>query len=97
MHFSEIHAQALEISIRYRQSEAELIDVLDQIDRHKVYLHQDCSSLFQYVVKKLNLSESVAYNLISVMRKAREVPLLKTELAKGNITQGLLFESNAGT
>ncbi|MCM0606472.1 MAG: HNH endonuclease [Xanthomonadaceae bacterium] len=82
----QIHSRAVDVSFRYRKAEAELMEVLQQVETHQVYLHQGCSSLFGYVVKNLKLSESVAYNLISVMRKSREVPALKTEIEKGTIT-----------
>ena len=81
-----IHEKAVEISTRYKKAEAELIEVLEQVDNHKVYLRRGRSSLFQYGVQDLQLSESVIYNLITVMRKVREVPELKAQIQEGNIT-----------
>ncbi|MBI2579805.1 MAG: HNH endonuclease [Candidatus Aenigmarchaeota archaeon] len=81
-----IHQRACEAASRHRQVEADLIEILQQVDRHRVYLVRGHSSLFLYVVKELRLSESVAYNLIAVARKAREVPELKTEIQSGAIT-----------
>lgn len=81
-----IHLNALAISSRYKKTEVELIEALQQVESHKVYLHQGYSSLFQYTVNALHLSESVSYNLITVMRKAKEVPALKAKLADGSIT-----------
>ena len=81
----KIHERALEISARYKKAEIELIGILEQVENHKVYLHHGRSSLFQYGVIDLQLSESVAYNLITVMRKTREVPELRTEIQQGNI------------
>lgn len=66
--------------------EAELLDVLQQVDQHRVYLRQGYSSLFQYVVRGLGFSESVAYNFITVARKAREVPELKASLQNGALS-----------
>jgi hypothetical protein len=82
----QIHARALDASTRYKTSEADLIEILQQVDQHRVYLQKGYSSLFQYVVQGLGISESVAYNLISVCRKAREVPELKSGLRDGTIT-----------
>lgn len=82
----QIHQKALDASGRYKKAEAELIGILQDVERHRVFLEKGCSSPFQYVVRELGLSESVAYNLIAVSRKAREVPELKTELQKGTIT-----------
>ncbi len=61
----KIHARALEISHRYQKSEAELIEVLAQVEDHQVYLHRGYSSLFQYGVSELKLSENVVYSLIA--------------------------------
>jgi hypothetical protein len=59
---------------------------LQQVDERRTYLHYGRSSLFHYAVQELHLSESVAYNLISVTRKAREVPELRNKIERGEIT-----------
>ncbi|MGK5090324.1 HNH endonuclease signature motif containing protein [Bdellovibrionota bacterium FG-2] len=82
----QIHQRAVELSARYKRAESELLEILDQVDRHRVYLKRGHSSLFLYVVHELGLSESVAYNLITVARKAREVPELRGLIADGTIT-----------
>lgn len=82
----EIHLRAVEASRRYKKAEAELVGILDEVDTHRVFLEKGCSSLFQYVVNELGLSENVAYNLIAVSRKAREIPGLRTEIEKGTIS-----------
>lgn len=80
-----IHARALEISTRYRRTEVELIEVLDEVDRERVFAQRGYATLFQYVIRDLRLSESVAYSLIQIMRKSREVPALRTRIASGQI------------
>ena len=85
-HANHLHARALDACRRYQQAEAELIGILQEVDEHRVYLHRGHSSLFQYVVRELGLAESAAYSLISVARKAREVPELKAQLEQGAIT-----------
>ncbi|MGK5088900.1 HNH endonuclease signature motif containing protein [Bdellovibrionota bacterium FG-2] len=82
----QIYSRAVEISSRYKKAEAELLEILDQVDRHRVYLTHGHSSLFLYVVCELGLSESMAYNLITVSRKARQVPEVKTLIANGSMT-----------
>jgi 5-methylcytosine-specific restriction endonuclease McrA len=42
--------------------------------------------LYSYVVEELELGENIALSLITVARKAREIPELKTQLEAGNIT-----------
>src|ERR1700752_5329195 len=84
----QIHQRAVDISSRYKRLESELIEILEQVENHKVYLHYHHSSLFKYGVEELKLSESVIYRLITVMRKSREIPQLKAEISAGNITLG---------
>lgn len=81
-----LHREAVAIAGRYKTLEADLLDVLIRVECHAVYLAKGHPSLFQYVVVELGLSESVAYNLITVARKAREVPSLKAEIECGAIT-----------
>ena len=82
----EIHKRALEIASQYRRAEIDLIEILEKVDRHKVYRRYDCSSLFKYATDVLKLSESVAYIFINVARKSRQVPQLKEEIRRGNIS-----------
>jgi len=88
-HFSivdQIHARAIEVSARYKRAEADLIDVLQQIEDHRVFLKRGHASLFNYVVTELGLGENIAYSLITVARKARQVPGLKMQLQTGAMT-----------
>ncbi len=84
--FEMLHSRAVDAATRFKSVEAELISILEEIDRHEIYMKKGHSSLFKYVVSELRLSESVAYNLIAVSRKSREVPALKVELENGAIT-----------
>lgn len=87
VHFADrLHDRAIEAASRYKRAEVDLLGILQEVEQHRVFLKKGHSSLFQYVVSELGLSESVAYNLISVSRKAREVPELRAELQKGTVT-----------
>lgn len=83
---NEIHEHACEVATRYKRAESELIDILQIVDQKRIYIETGHSSLFQYVVHALKLSESVAYNLITVARKAREIPELKESIRSGAVT-----------
>jgi hypothetical protein len=83
-----IHQRAVLASERFRISEAELMSALEEVEKHKVHLHFGQPSLFQYAVRELKLSENVAYTLITVMRKTKEVPELKEQVRIGAITLG---------
>ena len=67
-------------SIRFLRGESQ------EIDQHKTYLHYEMTSLFNYAVKFLKLSESTAYALISIARKSVEVPELKAAIEEKKIT-----------
>lgn len=84
--FKEIHKRALEVSCRYKKSEIELIEILEEVDRYKVFYKYKCNSLFQYVNQELGLSKEVTSIFINVARKTREIPALKEEIKKGAIT-----------
>jgi hypothetical protein len=82
----QIHSQAVDVSRRYKRSEAELIGILQKVDEQQVFLKRGYPSLFSYVTRELELAESVAYTLITVARKSKEVPELKLQIDAGAIT-----------
>ncbi len=82
----QIHTKALEVAGRYQRSVSELLEILQTLDARKTFREYECTSLFQYAVKHLKLSEDVAFNFITVARKAIEVPALKQEIQAGTIT-----------
>src|SRR5690348_15694771 len=41
----EIHDRALQVSQNYKRAELALIEILQELDRNKVYLHYRCTSL----------------------------------------------------
>src|SRR4051812_33095435 len=86
MHDKSLHSQALEIVGRYKKLEAELLDILQKIDEKKIFYELGYTSLFDYAVKGLGLSESVSYNFISVARKSKAAPALKIAIASGKLT-----------
>ncbi len=82
----EIHNKAIEIVSRFRRSEADLIDILQKVDEHRVYYRFECKNLHEYTMKVLKLSESIAFNFIVVARKAKEVPELKKAIESGALS-----------
>jgi len=81
-----IHEKAQLAASIFLKSEAALLNVIDEVDQHKVFRAMECSSLIQYCIQKLKLPEHVAYNCITVMRKSREVPALKGCIQKGDFS-----------
>jgi 5-methylcytosine-specific restriction endonuclease McrA len=82
----EIHERALLVVKRFKQAEADLILVLQEIDASRVFAKMGFTSLFQYCVESLGLSENVTANFIAVARKAREVPVLQSAIQNGSLT-----------
>jgi hypothetical protein len=82
----QIHARAVEVATRYKRDEAELVDVIQQVQEHRVYLEKEYSNVYEYVVSELRLSENVAQTLVAIAKKARQVPELKTTLQAGGMT-----------
>lgn len=81
-----IHNKAMEIARRYKTCEIELIEILEQVDKYKIYYQQKFSSLFAYATESLGLSSEVAYIYINIARKSREVPELKLAIKNGELS-----------
>ncbi|MEQ1877905.1 MAG: HNH endonuclease signature motif containing protein [Bdellovibrionia bacterium] len=81
----EIHERFVQRAKVYLKSEAEIIECLQEVEEHKVYLEFECRKLHEYVIRVIGLSESVAWSFILVARKAREVPALKEAISTGKL------------
>lgn len=81
-----IHARAVRASNSYKRGEAELVEILEEAERLRVPLQKGHSSLFDYVTDGLGLAENLAYTLITVARKCRQVPELLEILRAGQMT-----------
>lgn len=66
----ELHQRATELVRERGRVEAELIRVLQELQKQRIYKYFGCTSLFKYAVDILGLSESVAQYFITVARKA---------------------------
>src|SRR5262247_481118 len=82
----ELLARTGELVARGRRIEAALIAHMAEVDRRKLYLGQACSSMFAYATERLRLSESQAYDRITVARSSRVFPVLLEMLADGRLT-----------
>jgi len=83
---NKIHEKALEVATRFKQAEADLISVLQEVEMARVFITLGYTSLFNYCVQALGLSEAVAANFITVARKAREVPVLQSAIQAGELS-----------
>ena len=82
----EIHETALAAATRYKRSEVELIEVLQQVWTCKTFYHFGCSSLFQYSVSKLGLSPEVTNIFNKITKKTLKVRGFKEQIENGNIS-----------
>jgi 5-methylcytosine-specific restriction endonuclease McrA len=82
----QLHQKTLTAAQDYQRTERELFRCLLDVDRYKVYLSVGATSLFEYAVKTLSLTEPVAYNFVSVVKKSREVPELKQQVESGELS-----------
>jgi hypothetical protein len=69
-----------------RQRTAELVAHLAEVEARRLHLEMAYSSLFDYCVRRLGLSEDEACRRIDVARLARRVPGLFPRLASGEIS-----------
>jgi len=75
-----------ELAVRGRRVEAALIAHMAEVDRRKLYRDEACSSMFAYATERLRLSESQAYDRITVARASRRFPVLLELIADGRLT-----------
>ncbi|PWU22850.1 MAG: hypothetical protein C5B49_00010 [Bdellovibrio sp.] len=68
----KLHEQAVKACARHRLQETEIIHLLMDIETGKIHRLLGYSSLFNYSVQALGLSEGNAYAFIAVARKCRE-------------------------
>lgn len=81
-----LHVKAVELSSRILSTEKELVLVLQEIEKERVYRLLGFNSLFQYCVLALKLSESQSYALISVSRKCSVTPVLQEAVLGGEVS-----------
>jgi len=67
-----------------RQSTADLLSLLAEVDSRRLYRGEGCPSLFAYCTQVLHLSEHAAYHRIEVARAARCFPVILGLVANGS-------------
>ncbi len=80
-----LHQETVQCAEKYRIEEHLLIGLLLKIDTHQVFRRLGYSSLFVYATGALKLAESQAYSMITIARKSRDVPELKTAIEKREV------------
>src|SRR4051812_26455833 len=80
------HDRAMRAVKTYLSSEAELIEVLMELDKTKEYRELGCARLQEYAMRLLGLSEDPAGTLIRIARKSVEVPRLLELIRDGSLS-----------
>lgn len=83
---SDLVAHVSALAQRERDSTADLIASLAELDVRRLYLGAGYSSLFTYCTQVLHLSEHAAYGRIEAARAVRRFPLVLERLADGTLT-----------
>ena len=82
----KLHNLAIELCAGHRRLEAEIVRLLLQIEKQKIFRVLGYSSLFNYAVKALDLSEATAYSFITVARKCGECPALFSSIESQHLS-----------
>jgi 5-methylcytosine-specific restriction endonuclease McrA len=83
---AELIKRTQDLVVVERRATMDLIEHLREIERRMLFLEMGYSSLFEFVVKHLGLSEGSAQRRISAMRLIRDVPEARAKLDSGEIT-----------
>lgn len=71
---------------RDRTTTAELLGLIAEVDQRRLYMRTDHTSMFNYCVRELRMSEDVAGKRIHAARAAREVPKVLEMIVDGRLT-----------
>jgi len=82
---AELVAQVKSLVARDRDTNAQLVARLAELDTRDVHLREGYGSLFVYCRDALGLSEWEAYNRIEVARAARRFPVILDMLTEGSV------------
>lgn len=99
----ELLSRTAELAARGRRIDAVLVAHLAEVETRRLHLREAFPSMFAYATERLRLSESQAYERITVARRSRDFPDLLEMLGDGRLTLTAaariaphLTEANAG-
>src|SRR4051812_49126145 len=64
----------------------QILKLLDEVQRRRLYFEYGYTSLFQFTMKELNYTEAQAQLRISTMRLAQEIPEIREKVANGSLS-----------
>jgi 5-methylcytosine-specific restriction endonuclease McrA len=69
-----------------------IIHLLNEVEERSIYLREACSSMFDYCVRHLRMSEGVAYLRLAAARLVQKFPSLARRIERGDIHLSGLLE-----
>jgi len=82
----DLHQAAMHLCRERGRIDFQLIEILQKIEKSRLYVHLGVTSLFQYASQILGLSEATAYSFISVSKKSAQIPQLKLALKEQTLS-----------
>ena len=81
-----IHNKALQAAAEFKKAEIQLLAILIELDKKRIYRHFKRTSLYDYCLHELKLSENVSVTYIQVARKMAQIPELKDAVNQQLVT-----------
>lgn len=81
-----LHEKLLKLVHLERRITSQIIDLLQEIENSKAYLEWGYSNLFEYLVKGLGYSESLAYQRKAALKICQVLPEIKEKLENGSLS-----------
>jgi hypothetical protein len=81
-----LDAQAIKVARNYKKREQELLALIIEIDKKKIFYQLGYNSLFSYLTDRLELTPAATYAFINVARKSHEIPELKEHVTSGKLS-----------
>lgn len=81
-----LDVKARSLAKQYKKCEADLLQVLIEMDRKKTFLPLGYTGLYDYCFRALKLSEAQSAYFAKVAKKSQEVPALQEAIHEGKIT-----------
>ena len=93
-HALVLHEKLLKLVKLEKRITSKVLDLLQAIENKKSYLEWGYSNLFEYLVKGLGYSESLAYQRKAALKICEVIPEIKQKLDQGSLSLTTLARAN---
>jgi hypothetical protein len=84
--FQKVHSHLIALVQQERKLTSQILDLLQKVEDEKLYLGAGFANLFDYLVRGLGYSESLAYQRKSALRLCKEIPEIKEKINQGSLS-----------